>query len=1234
MEADVPGSMLLLDGVVRIARRGTRAFDGLDLLVTGPPDAKLLLDLTPDGKEAPTQRMEFSLASALDEVQNIPLDDQQNRLIARRAPGDKLRVEFARDSLVFEPGEEFKFDVQPHLAGLPPSASYKCQVQLFKARSDSEVWAHEYDFRTDDVREAPAIGPIAIELPPEEGAYDVLISICAKKSGTSLAALVKSRPLVQRKVQLLVLDSKPPTSEAAEWKTELEIDPANPHWWEKLKRMPQLKIIPGLGQGIGQGPLSHGKSKVREHRGQSWVQLEGDSWQAYPLPIGKVGEPHILEVEYPSDLKQTLGISLVEPNAAGTVTPLGLDSGLDNSSPVGSMRLEKHRLTFWPRTKTPLVLLTNRRHDSPAIFGKLRVLHGGVALDSAPLVNNASEQRLLATYLDKPLFPENFGASEALDGATNRSLDDWKTFHDGGRRLVEYLKHAGYNGAIISVVCEGSAVYPSEILEPTPKYDSGVFFSTGQDPRRKDVLEMLMRLFDREGLRLIPAMQFTSPLPELEAMRGAVGETRGLDLVDLEGKTWLARHGAPRGQAPYYNPLDARVQNQMLAVAKELADRYGTHPAFGGLALQLGPETYAQLPGDEWGADATTLGRYSRETGVTLPGKAADRSARRAAILGGSHRRTWLMWRAKGIADLHVRMQQTVAKARPDARLYLTGADLFTGREMHSALHPSLPPHANLADALLRVGIDPTLYTQRPGIVFPQPRRFASAASLTIQAVSLEASQSGDAVKLLGAGREPGHLFFHEPLPLQLSSFDEAAPFGAKNSHTWLATLATPAGPRNRQRFVHALADFDSQHLIDGGWMTPLGQEEALRSLVDTYRSLPAEKFQTVVPKSPVGVTQPVTVRSLTRDDRTFFYLVNDSPWAVTVELDIEAPLDCRLEPLSNRRLVPLTRQGSRAKATITLEPYDLAAGVLVSPRTRIEGWQVILSPDAQGELAQKIQQLRARANGLKNSAPLAAISNAGFESPARPKEISGWVHSEGKGLSLAVDREQQRGGAQSLRMRSDGGVAWLRSEPFAPPTTGRLSVWVWLRIADPNQQPPLRLAVEGRTSGDVYYKFAQVGSGAEAPPLASKWAPYLFQVDDLPPVGLVDLRVGFDLMGAGEVWIDDVQVFDAWFHDNERDELLKSIALADVDVGEGRYSDCLNFLEGYWPRFLMGRMPTEGERLIAKQSDQRLSRDQEKSKQSNLKQPGPKRESKPSLLERLKLPFSKSSDKRSGERE
>ena len=39
-----------------------------------------------------------------------------------------------------------------------------------------------------------------------------------------------------------------------------------------------------------------------------------------------------------------------------------------------------------------------------------------------------------------------------------------------------------YNALVVSVLSDGSTIYPSRFLEPTPRYDTGVFFTSGQDP--------------------------------------------------------------------------------------------------------------------------------------------------------------------------------------------------------------------------------------------------------------------------------------------------------------------------------------------------------------------------------------------------------------------------------------------------------------------------------------------------------------------------------------------------------------------------------------------------------------------------------------------------------------------------------------------------------------------------------------------------------------------------------
>ena len=354
-----------------------------------------------------------------------------------------------------------------------------------------------------------------------------------------------------------------------------------------------------------------------------------------------------------------------------------------------------------------------RPRPAPAVYGKIRVLAGGERLPRALPDRAAANRRLLAAYLDRPLIPENFSADECLDPWSGRSLDDWWTFYEGGTRLVEYLNHAGYNGLMLAVLADGSTIYPSALLEPTPRYDTGAFFATAQDPVRKDVLEMLLRLFDREDLQLIPMVEFAAPLPELEAIRRGrrAGAPRASSGSAPTGPAGAPRRPPQRGLAPYYNVLHPRVQQAMLGVLRELAARYAQHPSFAGLAVRLSADGYAQLPGPDWGLDDATIAQFERDTKLRVPGNGPQRFAERAAFLAQEpHRRAWLEWRAAQLAKFYRRAYEELAAIRPGSRLYLAGAGMIGGPELEAELRPTLPRRTTIAAALLRVGIDARHY--------------------------------------------------------------------------------------------------------------------------------------------------------------------------------------------------------------------------------------------------------------------------------------------------------------------------------------------------------------------------------------------------------------------------------------------------------------------------------------------------------------------------------------------
>lgn len=1171
-DANAPTSITREASTLRFTQPAPVAFDGIDVRVQAAADATLTIQLQPDGQRKLESLFDIPLADFADRQGHQfvkQLDNQGNRLSVRRAPGDHLRLETIRDTFVFAPGEKWQFSLQPHRLGLPADTKLTCSLRLLSTWGRKEHSSQDYDLTTDLNGSTQVIGPLQLQLPLDEGAYDLVATL--RERG------FKGDTVAQRKVQLVIIDEQVVWPAAVDWKPLTAIRPDDPKWWESWKYLQQWTRSKKQPESLSDGSVT-----ARVHLGQSVTELGADSWQAAPLPVGRVGDPHILEIEYPNDNAQTLGISIVEKNAAGRVVPLQIDSGVDvvelPTTTAGSM--EKHRLIFWPRTKTPWLVVSNRRAKRPALFGKFQVLAGPSHLKHASVSSGHADGRTLAVYYDKPLFPENFSAAEALDPVPNRTLDDWNTFYDGGVRLVDYLKHVGYNAAIISVARDGGTIYPSEVLESTPRYDSGVFFLSGQDPQQKDVLEMLFRLFDREQLRLIPAIHLAERLPELEGLLKRGGDlAAGIELVGADGKPWTKRYPPLRGQAPYYNPLDPRVQSAIREVVNELVDRYSHHPSFAGVSLQLGPGTYVQLPGTVCANDDKTVARFKADTKADVPLEGPTRFADRAGFFTEAGRKVWLSWRAKQLAEFYRDLQQDISADHEDAQLYLAAAELTASPPVQRALHPRLPIKIDLAGALLQHGLDTHLLDNTKNIVLMRPERLEPTTLLADSGATLQLRDSDAVDELFGQQQTPGAINYHYPVIYSLPSFERTSPFGPENTHAWFVAHISPNGLHNRARFIRRIAALDTQMITEGGWMVPLGQEDSFRAQFEAFRMLPAAPFDTAEGRDD----SPVVVRTLDRGNRTYCYIVNNSPWAATASVQFELPPRAMLHRFGADQPERLRFADGGREWVVQLKPYDLIAGYVDTSGAKVIDRQVQFAREIKPELKGIVRDITSRVDKLNKRTPLQVVPNVGFEDVARDRSVAGWDVARGPGIAINLDALNPKVGMDSLHMRVNqrGQVAWVRSKPFKAPKTGRISVLAWIRTKDAGQQPALRLAVD---DGRKFYRFAPLGidvntrlepTGNPARRIQEKWSkPYLFHLDDLPAAGLDDLMVGFDLMGPGEVWIDEVEVFDLYFFDNEVNALLKNVANAGLHLDEGRVAECERFLSSYWARFLVEHVP------------------------------------------------------------
>ena len=1166
LDADEPGSIVQKGQQVLIKQRRPRNYDAFELTVSAPKTAKLRMELLPVG-EVQAKTIEVPIEELISGFRSEPLDDNQNRLVVRRAPGDFVRLRFQRDHLVFAPEEAFMLDVEPHELLVPPRSNVRCAMRLCEARTGEVVWEENRVLNADAFGKIPTWERCIIPIPDREGVYDLQISLANRRQ---LAPLAGDKTLAKRNLQFVVVDKKSPLDlEGQARSLVLDLDPTQKNWWQRLTRLPQWTLIPGLRS---EGPLGNHKADRIIEGSRTWTQIAPAGWQAYPLPIDEVGQPHELEIDFPGDREQTFVVSVIEPNAAGKVMPVGLDSGIHVSPQdvthvaVQPEEVQQHRLVFWPKTTAPLVLVTNLRQEQPAVFGNLRVYRQG----SMPDVTSAkTDSRLAFAYFERPYFPECFGASEFRDPETGRSLEDWVTFYEGGRRMIRHLKQNGYTGVVLTCFSEGSTLYPSPLLQPTPKHDRGVFFASGQDALRKDVLEMLFRLCDREGIQLVPALEFSTPLPSLEKRRLQSAEAMaGVDLVDEDDMLWVNRNGSDRGRAPYYNPVNETVQEAMLAVVREIAARYGKHRSFGGISITMTPAGYSQLPDADWGNDVHTLKQFQAEADAEV--KAMRVGALRTATQNGPLRNAWLEWRARRLTDFYGRMARELRQIQPAASLYLASGRLTNSKPVQRAFRPALPRQINVGQAMKELGLDAEQLDKQTGVIFLRPKLQSWNPTLTQSGSEIEFNSSQEVEDYFKSSVAGTH-FLHDPYRARLPSFDAMSPFGSENTLLSLVAQISVVGHAYRRPLVEAMAAQDSRVIFSGGWMMPLGQEEFARRFLNVFRSLPNEPFEEALKNSKSS--QPLRIRRLVKNGSTYFYVVNESPWQVNATLALGADNPVRVQSLGQARVEAWQQTGEQIEWNLNLLPYDLVA-IKVNDVVTFNNLSVELPEDVLPALKTRVDSLISRASRLRHPPSLKLLSNASFEEPVTDSQaIPGWTADRAQS-AVKILQGDAFDGQSFLRVKTDRNTVVLYSAPFMPPASKRLSVAIRAKAGESNQQPQVRMIL--RAGGKTYYPWSGIGGGHIDRGLNNEWKEFVFRVSQLPPIG-PDLQIGIEVTGRGEVFLDDVQLFDILALDDEEvSELATLMTFMNYLRENGMVSDCLRSLNGYWPQYLMKNVPDD----------------------------------------------------------
>lgn len=1198
-----------------------REHNGVECGITDWRTARIVIRLAAKEEPQAVTEVDVSVAEVLADAVPRQLDSAGNRLTIARALDEMIRVVLPPGgwpvaSHVYRAGEAVRLAVHPLLISRAGSATPReLSLALRDLTAKADIRTETKLIHPDDTPAVPAgNGLVAQSFQPVE--FEIVLpdqdAVCAATLEiVERGGLGWSRPVASRTVELLAVGDQPSRASAGEWQVVYELDPASPRLHERLRRLsstipalplpsmslpsvklpalpfpslsrPKLSVpkmpqvsMPSVASIVPRisGLLSHGDSTVEPHPLGPMLQLPPahgmgrPTWEGIVVAGARVGMPHLVEIEYPQDQKATFGVSVLESGGDGGVVQSRHAGGFEIEPPPpgasAGEQLGRHSFVFWPTSSNPVVLVMNVSPQATASFGKVRVFAGPARVPKMQAVAPAAPgidphaARPIHGFIASPA-ELAFGAGGSLGVDAARLPADWAGILAGVARSVEWLAAQGASGAMVTVYRDGGAVWPADCTKGVPRWSGGAA-EPGRRFLTKDVLDLTCRIYGREGMRLVPALSFNAPLPTLEALlareAGPPDAATGIVLVGGDGKP---RRLPDQTASWHYNILDPRVQQAVEAVVGELAGRIGAAPTVDGVAILLSHDGWLHLPGSAWGLDDATFGRFSASVGVPV-GDAADRHARRAAFVSGPGREAWLAWRCREISSFYSRLAEIVSVAGGARSLYVAPTTVLALGEVSARLRPSLTGSRTAeADLWRELGVDPQSLTADERVVFLSPHVHRAGSGLVDRGASERANRSAGLSRGVAAARRRGAVAVEVPLRLRVDDVVPHGPFGSAVATGAVAVHAVRSGAGLTRAWAESFVAGDAEVIFDMGMMH--AQPDLAGVLARrAFAALPQGSLTLVDP-----LPAPLVIRTGASQLGTALLVVNASAVPVQAAVELTARPTVAADAVDGGRLT-IDEQG---RVAIPMEPWGIRS-VVVDAAATVSGARAEFSDAAREWIAGRLADLKRRQAAVERPPGLPGLDNPDFDLPGTAEGITGWeVVDRQRGTLVGVSVGRTEGG-RAAAFSSLNGLATMRSNPFVPPATGRISVAAWLRVSTGEPQPPLRLAVEGVDRQGEYYRFAPVGGLAGGRPLGDSWTQFVLQIDDLPPEGLESLRVRFDLMGPGRVQIDDVRIHGLAFNEAERAQLTELTARAEARLAAGDIGGCDLLLDSFWPQFL-----------------------------------------------------------------
>ncbi len=398
------------------------------------------------------------------------------------------------------------------------------------------------------------------------------------------------------------------------------------------------------------------------------------------------------------------------------------------------------------------------------------------------------------------------------------------------------------------------------------------------------------------------------------------------------------------------NPVHPLVRKQFMTQIKELLARFGNHPGFKGFDM-WSRETWSFCSLKQGYGDYTVK-LFSKETGIKVPDyQGPGRFAQRYEFLTGKVLAQWLKWRAEKTTAAIREVAAEMKKVNPKLILYVNPTGLFK--------HPDIEAAEDIANLNLE-------------------KFYYKYCSLDIKALNSIENAQVSAMRNVTGYRWRRHWDNAETVYDELLyKRDLWQPYRKNgmaptwNYNRYFETFKNSLDPKNYKSYfqnadikpwgryflkewAHCLSQMDSDMMLIGAQpLGTAGRDDVTREFALAYRSLPALPFKDVP-----GFIDPVTVRYLNKNGKTWIYAVNTCWTPVTLELN---NINSTAIDLSTRQKL------SGGKLSIQLKPYQLRSFSLDGTVIPKNG-KVIIDPASLQAMRKLIADARSKVAAIKKT--------------------------------------------------------------------------------------------------------------------------------------------------------------------------------------------------------------------------------------------------------------------------